>query len=65
MRVRITKDPILAAFRRNMGPSGNGFSDKYLKRMAGWFCFRDGWKAHEEYLKPIKAEPLTKRTISA
>ena len=52
-------------FREYMGASANGLSDAKLRRLAGWFSFNSGWDAAIESTRPIKSEPLSKRTTAA
>lgn len=51
-------------FRKYMGPSSNGMKDSALRKLAGWTSFNAGWDACLESQRPIKREPLTKRTQS-
>ena len=48
----------IQAFRKYMGPSANGMSDRKLLRLAGWTSFIAGWDAAVESTKPIKREPF-------
>ena len=51
-------------FRNYLGPSANGISDTKLRKLAGWTAFNAGWDCCLESQKPIKREPLSKRTMS-
>lgn len=41
----------MVSYREYMGPSGNGMSDRHLKKLAGWTSFEAGWDAAVSFLE--------------
>lgn len=64
MKTSMERNMRTLCFRHYMGPSANGLSDTKLRKLAGWKTFNAGWGYCLESQKPIKPEPLSKRTIS-
>jgi hypothetical protein len=46
----------IAAYRKHMGPSGNGISDAGLRKLAGWSSFLAGWNAGIKALQNARGE---------
>ena len=43
----------MGSYREYMGPSGNGMSDKQLRKLAGWSSFCAGWDAATDWTADV------------